>query len=189
MSKGGTATRFEKIANDDRMIDVAPIIASALRNDGAMFVWTSHQVYPQWREQFAPYYKHTIIWHKPGGGIGDLKGNYATDYELCIFGVKGKVRFRGKRGMSVWTIGKDRVTDYKHPTQKPVELAVRAIGDFTDAGNTVLDIFGGSGSTVIACEQMGRAARVIELEPTYCDVIIERWQQFTGQEATLDNDG
>lgn len=185
MSKGGTATRFDKLANDDRMLDIAPVIAGALRNDGAMFIWTSHQVYPQWREQFSEFYKHTIIWHKPGGGIGDLKGNYATDYELCLFGVKGAVRFRGKRGMAVWNIAKDGVTSYLHPTQKPVALAVRAIEDFTDAGYVVLDLFGGSGSTLIACEQTGRVARMAELDPTYADVIVMRWQAFTGREAVL----
>lgn len=188
MSKGGTATRFDKIANDDRILDIVPIIASALRNDGAMFIWTSHQVYPAWREQFSEFYKHTIIWHKPGGGIGDLKGNYATDYEFCLFGVKGSVRFRGKRGMAVWTIAKDGVTSYPSPTQKPVALAVRAIEDFSDAGDSVLDLFGGSGSTLIACEQTGRSARIIELDTAYCDVIIERWQRFTGKEAALEHD-
>jgi len=183
MSKGGTATRFDKLANDDKILEIEPNISAALRNDGAMFIWTSHQVYPQWRKQFDAHYKHTIVWHKPGGGIGDLKGNYATDYEFCIFGVKGKVKFRGNRGMAVWTVGKDRVIDYRHPTQKPVELAVRAIEDFTDPNYIVFDPFGGSGSTLIACEQTGRCCRMIELEPGFCDVIIERFQNFTGKES------
>jgi DNA modification methylase len=185
-SKGGTATRFSKIVNDDKILDIEPIVAKALRNDGAMFIWTSHHVYPQWRYQFAEYYKHTIIWHKPGGGIGDLNGNYATDYELCLFGVKGRPKFRGKRGMAVWVVAKDSVMDYEHPTQKPVELAARAIGDFTDHGGVVLDLFSGSGSTLIACEQTGRVGRVAELDPVYVDVALRRWAKFTGKAATLD---
>ena len=68
MSKGGTATRFDKLQNDDVFLDVMPTIEVALRNDGAAFIWTSHQVYPRRREQFDSIYKSTIIWHKSGGG-------------------------------------------------------------------------------------------------------------------------
>lgn len=189
MSKGGTATRFDKLQNDDCILEVAPIVAATLRNDGVMFIWTSHQVYPTWRAQFDEWYKQTIIWHKPGGGIGDLKGNYATDYEMCIFGMKGRAHFRDKRGMAVWKVSKDNVSDYKHPTQKPVELAERACNDFTDPGYAVLDLFGGSGSTLIACERTGRSARLMEIDPKYCDVIVKRWQDHVGQEATLEGDG
>jgi DNA modification methylase len=182
MSKGGTATRFDKLKNDDVILDVMPVIEIVLRNDGAAFVWTSHQVYPQWREQFEPIYKGTIIWHKPGGGIGDLKGNYAADYEMCLFCVKGRVHFRGKRGMAVWRVTKDQVLDYAHPTQKPVELAERAILDFSDPGYSVLDLFGGSGTTMIACEKLGRRARLMELDCRYVDVILNRWSTATGKD-------
>jgi DNA modification methylase len=184
-SKGGTATRFEKLQNDDVTLDVYPTILAVLRNDGAAFIWTSHQVYPQWRQQFADIYKTTIIWHKPGGGIGDLKGNYATDYEMCLFCVNGRVHFRGKRGMAVWRVSKDNVMDYKHPTQKPVELAETAILDFTDPGYTVLDLFGGSGTTMIACEKTGRSCCMMELDPRYVDVIVSRWEQAVGKKAVL----
>jgi DNA modification methylase len=187
MSKGGTATRFEKLKNDDTILEVFPTIYSALRNDGAAFVWTSHQVYPIWRDQFKDIYKSTIIWHKPGGGIGDLKGDYATDYEMCLFCVKGRVHFREKRGMAVWRVSKDNVTEYKHPTQKPVELAERAVLDFTDPGYSVLNLFGGSGSTLIACEKTGRSARLMEIDPKYCDVILQRWADFTGKDPVRED--
>ena len=72
---------------------------------------------------------------------------------------------------------------------KPVELVERAIRNSSKTRDTVLDVFGGSGSTMIACEKSGRQARLIELEPKYCDVAITRWQQFTGREATLESDG
>lgn len=72
---------------------------------------------------------------------------------------------------------------------KPVELVERAIRNSSEAGDTVLDIFGGSGTTMIACEMLDRKARLIELDPHYCDVAIERWQRFTGQEAMLDGEG
>lgn len=188
-SKGGTATRFDPLLNDDQILDIAPIVMSFLRKDGAAYIWTAQKVYPKWRSQFAEIYKSTIIWHKPGGGIGDLASDYAADYEMCLFCVKGRPRFRNKRGMAVWRVSKDQVLEYKHPTQKPVELAERAIGDFSDAGHSILDLFGGSGSTLIACEKTGRDARLMELDPKYCDVIVNRWQNFTGQSATLEGDG
>jgi len=70
-----------------------------------------------------------------------------------------------------------------HLTEKPVELAVRAIQCSSRAGENVLDLFGGSGSTLIACEQTGRRAFLMELDPPYCDVIVQRFEQFTGQKA------
>ena len=70
-----------------------------------------------------------------------------------------------------------------HLTEKPVELAVRAIQYSSLAGENVLDIFGGSGSTLIACEQTGRKAFLMELDPPYCDVIVQRWEKFTGKKA------
>jgi DNA modification methylase len=73
------------------------------------------------------FYKQTIIWAKGGGGMGDLEGQYALDYEMALFCVKGSPKFQGKRGMAVWEIGKDKATDYVHPTQKPVALAEQAL--------------------------------------------------------------
>jgi len=75
-----------------------------------------------------------------------------------------------------------------HPTQKPVSLCEDILGEFPDA-KTVLDLFGGSGSTLIACEKTGRVCRMMELSPHYCDVIVKRWQDFTGQKATLESNG
>jgi DNA modification methylase len=76
-----------------------------------------------------------------------------------------------------------------HPTQKPVALAEWCLEKYGSAGQTVLDLFGGSGSTLIACEKTDRNCYMVEMSPAYCDVIIERWQGFTGQKATLDGDG
>ena len=73
----------------------------------------------------------------------------------------------------------------EHPTMKPVKLLAIQIRNSSRMGETVLDIFGGSGSTLIACEQLGRKARLVELDPKYCDVIIERWEKITGGTATL----
>jgi DNA modification methylase len=83
----------------------------------------------------------------------------------------------------VWYNGRDNGSDYDHPTQKPVALSGMAIDHTTKEGDIVLDLFGGSGSTMIACEQLGRKCRMMELDPHYCDVIIARWEKLTGQKA------
>jgi hypothetical protein len=88
----------------------------------------------------------------------------------------------------VWCVDKPRVNDL-HPTMKPVELIERAIHNSSRKGDLVLDPFGGSGSTLIACERTGRRARMLELDPVYVDVMVRRWQECTGKEATLEGDG
>jgi DNA modification methylase len=81
------------------------------------------------------------------------------------------------------------MANLEHPTMKPVELVERAIRNSSKTRDTILDVFGGSGTTLIACEKSGRQARVIEMEPRYCDVAVLRWQKFTGREAMLESDG
>ena len=82
----------------------------------------------------------------------------------------------------MWNIKKPQKNDL-HPTMKPVELVERAIRNSSRPGNVVLDPFGGSGTTLIAAEKSGRVARLIELDPKYVDVIVRRWEEFTGQQA------
>ena len=182
----GWQNKLGQIKNDDTILEIAPIIWQFLAEDSAAFVWTSHHVYPIWRQQFESFYKQTIIWRKAGGGMGDLKGQYAPDYEMALFCTKGSPKFQGKRGMAVWDIGKDRASDYVHPTQKPVALAEQALADFTKSRHLVLDLFGGSGSTLIACEKTSRHCRMMELDPAYCDVIVKRWEDFTGNTAVCE---
>jgi DNA modification methylase len=181
------SSQFEILKNDDVILDVAPNIFLILNENSSAFIWTSHTVYPQWRSQFNEYYKNTIIWYKGCGGMGDLSGNYATDYEMAIFCVKGKIKFNDSRGMAVWDIKKDSNSSYEHPTQKPVALGDKAITELTKNGGLVADIFGGSGSTLIACEKTNRKCFMMELSPAYCDVIIARWEKFTGKKAIRDN--
>ncbi len=85
--------------------------------------------------------------------------------------------------LNVWYEQRDKLEDYIHPTQKPIRLAERAIKKSTKPGEIVLDLFGGSGSTLIACEQMGRRCFISELDSYYCDLIINRWEKFTGRKA------
>ncbi len=89
---------------------------------------------------------------------------------------------KARNGSTIWTIKKDSHTSYVHPTQKPVELSLKAINNSSIAGNTVLEPFCGSGSTLIGCEISGRKCRAIELDAYYCDIIIQRWCDYTNQD-------
>jgi hypothetical protein len=130
-----------------------------------------------------------VIWAKNTFTMG--RSDYQRQYEPILYGWKeGTDHFWcGARDQGdVWFIKKP-VSNDLHPTMKPVELVERALRNSSKTRDTVLDPFGGSGTTLIACERSGRQARLIEMEPTYCDVIIRRWQEHTGQLATLEADG
>ena len=134
--------------------------------------------------------KHELMWLKnsPTFSLGRL--DYDYKHEPMLYGWNKSHVFYGKGGqkLSVWEFDKPRKCDL-HPTMKPVELIENALLNSSAEGDTILDLFGGSGSTLIACEQTGRQCRMMELAPHYVDVIIRRWQDFTGQEATLAGDG
>lgn len=175
--------RFDVIENDDKILDVAPVVWAQMKNDSAAFIWTAQSVYPIWRQQFSDFYKSTIIWNKGGGGKGDLKGDFMPTYEMALFCTKGRPTFITKRPPSVWDIGKDAQSEYVHPTQKPVTLVEYGLDCFTGKRSLILDLFGGSGSTLIACEKTDRHCFMMELDPIYCGVILDRWQKFTGKKA------
>ena len=122
-------------------------------------------------------YKTCIVWAKNVFGMGN---GYRHQHEFCLF--NGKIDEEIKNESDLWNIKKD--TKYVHPTQKPVALSVRAFGNHVKLLN-VLDLFGGSGSTLIGAEQTGRTAYLMELDPKYCDVIVKRWEDFTGKKAIL----
>lgn len=180
--------KFDVLENDDQFLNIAPIIE--VFSTGWVFVWTSWKVQNKWIDLFSGfgYPTNIVIWHKPGGGIGDLKRTFSSDYEVALVWHRG-AELCGKRIGSVWTVNKDAAATYVHPTQKPVALAQEAIDKTTRPGAVVLDLFSGSGSTLIACEQTGRNARVMELDPKFCDVAIQRWQDFTGQKAVHEATG
>jgi DNA modification methylase len=176
--------KFDVLANDDLVLDIAPSIKSY--SSGWVFVWTSWKVLNLWIEKLASfgYPTNMIIWDKGGGGIGDLEKTFASDYEVALVWHNNK-KLTGKRIGSVWSINKDGSSQYLHPTQKPVALSAMAIEHTTNKGDLVLDIFGGSGSTLIAAEQTKRICYMMELDTKYCDIIIERWEKLTGQRAEL----
>ncbi|MFU8479786.1 site-specific DNA-methyltransferase [Pseudomonas aeruginosa] len=130
-----------------------------------------------------------IIWAKNTFTLG--RADYQRQYEPILYGwPEGAQRhWCGDRDQGdVWNIRKPQKNDL-HPTMKPVELVERAIRNSSRPGNVVLDPFGGSGTTLIAAEKSGRLARLIELDPKYVDVIVRRWQGWTGKQATRESDG
>lgn len=129
-----------------------------------------------------------IIWNKNNSTF-NMGINYKQKHEPCLYWKPtGKTLSWGgsSKEDTVWEIKREAKNDF-HPTQKPVELSERAIKNHSVS--IVLDLFGGSGSTLIACEKTARHCRMMELDPKYCDVIIKRWQEFTGQEATMESTG
>lgn len=176
--------KFDVIENDDKILDFFPLLEGNV--SGFVMVCTTWKVLDKWLPLFKQYFSlsNMIIWDKGGGGIGDLTHTFATDYEVILCANNGAT-IQQKRIGSVWRIGRDNANDYEHPTQKPVALSGEAITHTTKPGDTVLDLFGGSGSTLLACEQTGRKCYMMELDPHYVDVIINRWEDFTGQKAEL----
>lgn len=174
--------KFDVIENDDKKLDFMPIVKKF--NNGFVFVCTTWKVLKEWLEIFTKYYdlSNMIIWDKGGGGIGDLKHTFLTDYEIILCSNNNQ-EITGKRIGSVWNISKDNANDYVHATQKPVEVSATAIQNTTNENDDILDLFGGSGSTLIACEQLNRKCYMMELDPHYIDVIIQRWENFTGERA------
>ncbi|MEI7601761.1 MAG: DNA modification methylase [Aestuariivirga sp.] len=129
-----------------------------------------------------------IIWAKNTFTLG--RADYQRQYEPILYGWKqGADHFWcGARDQGdVWFVDKPRVNDL-HPTMKPVELIERAITNSTKSRDIVLDLFGGSGTTLVAAERTGRSARLMELDPRYVDVIVQRWQDYSGNKAVLDGE-
>ena len=141
----------------------------------AYYIWCNWDFYGALQGKLP--YKACIVWAKNVFGMGN---GYRHQHEFCLF--NGKIDEVVKNESDLWQIKKD--TNYVHPTQKPVALSVRAFGNHIKLLN-VLDLFGGSGSTLIGAEQTGRTCFVMELDPKYCDVIVKRWEDFTGQKANL----
>jgi len=178
--------KFDVIKNDNDFLDIVPIIEIA--SNGWVFIWTTWKVIDTWIEKTKGlgFINNMIIWFKGGGGIGDLKKTFSTDYEIALVWNRGS-ELKGKRIGSVWNINKDGSSSYLHPTQKPVALAEEAIDKTTKNADIVLDLFGGSGATLIAAEKSARKCFMMELDPTYVDVIIQRWENFTDKKAKLIN--
>jgi len=170
--------KFDILKNDDVFI-TEWINNLPLFSKGFVFVWTSWKVLKQWIEfcEQIGDLSNIIIWNKGGGGIGDLEKTFSTDFEVALCYHRG-AKIIGKRLGSVWSVGKDGSSTYLHPTQKPVELAAMAIQNILELNKICLDLFLGSGTTMVASHKLNRKCYGMELDPKYCQVIVDRMKKL-----------
>ena len=188
---GPSTARRRPIANDDLdPVAFSTLIRTSMKNllasvDGAIYCFMSSKELPTVSQILAEeggHWSDTIIWFKDGFTLG--RADYQRAYEPIWFGWRegAKHHWCGDRDQGdVWKIARPS-TSPLHPTMKPLAVLERAIENSSQPGDLVLDMFGGSGSTLIACERTGRINATIEIDLVYCDVIVARWAHFTGGE-------
>ena len=195
VQKAGRCT--ENIANDNISVDdLYPILVKAMINcrenckDCACYYVTSPQggelglmMMMMMKDAGLPV-RHMLIWEKNSAtfSLGRLDYDYQHEPIFYTWTKSHKNYRNGEFRTTIWKYDKPRKCDL-HPTMKPVELVANCMMDASVEGDIVLDMFGGSGTTIIAAEQLERKARLMELDPHYCDVIIARWEKLTGKEA------
>ncbi|MCZ2076010.1 MAG: site-specific DNA-methyltransferase [Bryobacterales bacterium] len=169
-------------------------LAGALKPGGAFYLWGGYANcanYPPALAECGLYFSQAIIWVKEHPVL--TRKDFMGNHEWCFYGWReGAAHWFNPEitnATDVWSVKKVSPNAMVHLTEKPVELAVRALTYSSKAGESVLDLFGGSGSTLIACEKLGRKARLMEIDPPYCDVICRRFMEFSGKAATLEADG
>ncbi|QGG47636.1 DNA-methyltransferase [Heliorestis convoluta] len=173
-------SKFNVIQNDQIiMTDWLSDAYRVLKDGGAMYCYTRWDVYPLWWHHLANQFKikNTIIWHKRGGGMGDLRGAYSPTHELIIYAVKGRHILNGKRTSDVWDVPRDAGSSYVHPTQKPVKLAEIIIEKSSQPGDVVLVPFCGSGGDCIAAKKLGRRFIAFDIEQQYIEAANERLRE------------
>lgn len=185
--------KTRKIKNDNLGDDFQQFLSDACKEmvnvcKGALYICMSsselHTLFHAFKEAGGKW-STFIIWGKNHFTMG--RADYQRQYEPILYGwPEGNKHFWcGARDQSdLWHYDKPKNNDL-HPTMKPVELVCRAIENSSKTRDIVLDSFGGSGTTLIACEKLKRQARLIELDPIFCDVIVKRWEEFTGLNAKL----
>ena len=171
------------------IITVLKNILNAISDNASVYICTSHFLAGDiwaWMKTWADHYYY-CIWSKPNPMPSLSKRHWTWNTELICYATRGKHIFNFPNeghALSTWIINK-RNGDTGHPTEKPVGVPANAIIHSSNEGCSVLDLFGGSGSTLIACEQLGRKCYMMELDPHYCDVIIQRWENLTGEKAVM----
>lgn len=193
--EGGSKKR-EQIKNDEmadeefrQFLKDVYIAANAVMKAGAVFyIWHADTEGYNFRgaaRDMGWKVRQTLIWNKDNSAFG--RSDYHWKHEPCLYGWK-------EGAAHLWAADRKQTTVIEckrpsksdlHPTMKPVELMEYQILNNTKGSDIVLDLFGGSGSTMIAAEKIGRKARLMELDPKYCDVIVKRWEDFTGKKAEL----
>jgi len=162
-------------------------IARVLAPGRAFYIWGGYANcanYPPVLKACELYFSQAVIWVKEHPVL--TRKDFMGNHEWCFYGWRegaAHVYLGPANAVDVWSIKKINPQSMVHLTEKPVELAARAMRYSSRSGENVLDLFGGSGSTLMAAEQTGRHAYLIELDPLYCDVIVQRWEKFTERKA------
>jgi DNA modification methylase len=126
-----------------------------------------------------------IVWNKIDPHYGNFMAQYMQKHEPCLYCVNGSTNWYGPTNeVTVWDIKQPNINEF-HPTQKPLECMTRPIRNSSKVGDVVCDPFLGSGTTLIACENLKRRCRAVELDPGYCAVTLERWSTLTGKQPQL----
>ncbi len=168
-------------------------ISRVLLPGRALFCWGGYancSNYPPVLKACGLYFSQAIIWVKEHPVL--TRKDFMGNHEWCFYCWRegaAHVFLGPNNATDVWSIKKVNPQSMEHLTQKPVELAVRAMQYSSRAGENVLDLFGGSGSTLIAAEQTGRKSFLMEIDPLYCDVIVDRFQRFSGKPGVLERTG
>ncbi len=176
----------DDLTGDDLIAMIRDAVGSAVvscKSGSAYYIcfpWRTYAEFEGALNQIGLTVSACIVWDKKSIGLGNA--NYRPQHEF-IFYIKGDGWHGDKAQADVWYMSRGATGEYVHPTQKPVELISKAISNSSKSGDTIIDVFGGSGSTLIACQKSNRNCRMMELDPKYCDVIIKRWEDFTGQDA------
>jgi DNA modification methylase len=164
-------------------------LARALAPGRSFYIWGGYSNLPNYPPALAAnglFFSQAIIWNKLHPVL--TRKDFMGCFELAFYGWRagaGHEFFGPNNALDLWEVKKVNPQGMVHLTEKPVELAVRALQYSSRPGENVLDLFGGSGSTLIAAEQTGRRAFVMELDPLYCDVILQRWSNFSGHQPRL----
>ena len=192
---GGHATdkRREKLKNDNSTLiydDSVPNMFKHSKDEAALYLWfaaTKSLQVLQVLQANNYVIRSWLIWNKNQAQFGAIGAQYKQKHEPCLYCFKkGQSPYWNgpNNEVSVWDEKRSRINEF-HPTQKPVELSGRALANSCPASGLVLDLFLGSGATLIGAEQTKRKCYGMEISPNYCDVIVKRWENLTGKKATL----
>jgi DNA modification methylase len=164
-------------------------VARVLEPGGSFYIWAGFANlgnYPPVLKACGLYFSQAIVWNKMHPVL--TRKDFMGCFELAFYGWRegaGHKFYGPNNALDLWEVKKVNPQNMVHLTEKPVELATRALQYSSRPGDNVLDLFGGSGSTLIAAEQTGRPAFLMEVDPLYCDVILQRWSNFTGHKPVL----
>ena len=147
------------------------------------FTWRTYSEFENALNKAGFKVKNCIVWNKRSIGLGN--SHYRPQHEFIFY--CGEQWYGNKAQSDVWELSRGDTSKYVHPTQKPVQLIEKAIKNSSKSGDVIIDCFGGSGSTLIACEKTNRKCNMMELDPKYLDRIVKRWEDYTGRKAELLN--